>query len=104
VQKSGINLLGNSAAQIYEPVTDVRIADHPPISDFLADRIGRDGPYSLWVFWSLTTRKDRKQKDSALGNLVSEFLHNSHDPIGYFVRRLASGRVIGSDQENDRLG
>ncbi len=52
---------------------------------------------------SLTPREDRKQKDLTLRSLVSEFLHNNHDAIGYFVRRVASGRIIGSEQEDDRL-
>src|SRR5690348_8638611 len=98
------NCPGNRTLSIREPVTDVQIADHPPISDFLEDCIGRHGSHSLWALGSLARRKNGKQKDFAFRDLVAKLLDDSAHAIGYLSRRVALDGIVVTDQEDDCLG
>ena len=100
--KSGIIVL-DRAVSIREPVPNVQIADHPPISDFLEDRIGRPGSHSLWALGSLAGRKNGKQQDFAFRDLVAQRLDDSSHATGYFLRRVALDGIVVADQEDNGL-
>ena len=95
---------GDRAVRIREPVPDVEIADHFPISDALKDRIGCRRSHSRVVVGPFAGWKDREEKNLALGNLLAEFLHEGHDSVGDLLRRVAVDGIIVADQHDNGLG